>query len=79
MRLKQVSLTAALSVVTGLTTATVGLTGPAAFADSTAKTQLSLTNALNQKFRVRSEYERSTKDDTNLSTWGGWLYFTVRA
>jgi hypothetical protein len=48
-------------------------------ANSTAKTQLSLTNALNQKFRVRSEYERSTKDNTNLSTWGGWLYFTVRA
>lgn len=48
-------------------------------ANSIAKTQLSLTNALNQKFRVRSEYERSTKDNTNLSTWGGWLYFTVRA
>jgi hypothetical protein len=48
-------------------------------ANSTAKTQLSLTNALNQKFRVRSEYERRTKDNTNLSTWGGWLYFTVRA
>ncbi|CAM5714963.1 hypothetical protein [Streptomyces aurantiogriseus] len=47
-------------------------------ANSTAKTQLTLTNALNQKFRVRSQYERSTKDNTNLSTWGGWLYFTVR-
>jgi hypothetical protein len=47
--------------------------------NSTAKTQLSLTNALNQKFRVRSEYERGTKDNTNLSTWGGWLYFTVRS
>ncbi|KUN33423.1 hypothetical protein AQJ30_33745 [Streptomyces longwoodensis] len=45
---------------------------------SSAKAQLSLTNALNQKFRVRSEYERSTKDLGNVSTWGGWLYFVVR-
>lgn len=47
-------------------------------ATSTAKAQLSVTNALNQKFRVRSQYERSTKDNTNVSTWGGWLYYTVR-
>ncbi|MGW7822759.1 YncE family protein [Streptomyces puniciscabiei] len=47
-------------------------------ANSTWVTQLSLTNAVNQKFRVRSEYVHSTKDNTNLSTWGGWLYFTVR-
>ncbi|MEU5764325.1 hypothetical protein ABZ782_00200 [Streptomyces asoensis] len=45
---------------------------------SSTKAQLTLTNALNQKFRVRSEYERSTKDLTNVSTWSGWLYFTVR-
>lgn len=45
---------------------------------SSAKAQLSLTNALNQKFRVRSEYERSTKDLGNVSTWGGWLYLVVR-
>lgn len=45
---------------------------------SSAKAQLSLTNALNQKFRVRSEYERSTKDLSNVSTWGGWQYFVVR-
>lgn len=41
MRLKQVSLATALSVVAGLTTATVGLTGSAAFADSTAALPLS--------------------------------------
>jgi sugar lactone lactonase YvrE len=45
---------------------------------SSANAQLSLTNALNQKFRVRSEYERSTKDLSNVSTWGGWLYLVVR-
>ncbi|MEV6613163.1 hypothetical protein AB0N31_04615 [Streptomyces sp. NPDC051051] len=45
---------------------------------SSAKAQLSLTNALNQKFRVRPTYERSTKDLSNVSTWGGWLYFVVR-
>ncbi|MFH9981856.1 hypothetical protein ACH4ND_21915 [Streptomyces sp. NPDC017179] len=45
---------------------------------STAKSQLSLPKALNQKFRVRSKYERSTKDNTNMSTWSNWLYFTVR-
>ncbi|MFJ9380068.1 hypothetical protein [Streptomyces sp. NPDC101455] len=41
MRLKQVSLTAAISVVAGLTTATVGLTGTAAWADSAAALPLS--------------------------------------
>ncbi|MER6533839.1 hypothetical protein ABT215_08520 [Streptomyces sp900105755] len=40
MRLKQVSLSAATSVVAGLTTAVVGLTGPAALADSTASLPL---------------------------------------
>jgi hypothetical protein len=47
-------------------------------ANSTAVTQLTLTNAVNQKFRVRSEYVHSASDNTNLTTWGGWLYFTVR-
>ncbi|GAB7106870.1 hypothetical protein JCM4814A_51840 [Streptomyces phaeofaciens JCM 4814] len=46
--------------------------------NSTAKAQLSLTNALNQKFRVRSQYEHSRTDTANLSTWSGWLYFTVK-
>ncbi|ELP69985.1 hypothetical protein STRTUCAR8_07096, partial [Streptomyces turgidiscabies Car8] len=41
-------------------------------------TQLSLTNAVNQKFRVRAEYVRSAKDTTYVSTWGGWLHLTVR-
>src|SRR5689334_21716962 len=41
MRFKQVSLTAAISLVAGLTTATVGLTGSAAWADSTAALPLS--------------------------------------
>ncbi|MGW2644143.1 hypothetical protein ACWC2T_04315 [Streptomyces sp. NPDC001393] len=46
--------------------------------NSTGVTQLSLANAVNQKFRVRSEYVHSTQDNTNLTTWGGWLYLTVR-
>ncbi|MGW0208921.1 hypothetical protein ACWDZ8_24990 [Streptomyces sp. NPDC003233] len=46
--------------------------------NSTWVAQLSLTNAVNQKFRVRSEYVHSTQDNTNLTTWGGWLYLTVR-
>ncbi|MGW7386804.1 hypothetical protein [Streptomyces sp. NPDC054794] len=41
MRLKRVSLTAAISLVAGLTTATVGLTGSVALADSTAALPLS--------------------------------------
>ncbi|MEU6221638.1 hypothetical protein ABZ845_29680 [Streptomyces sp. NPDC047022] len=45
---------------------------------SVAAVQLTLTNAVNQKFRVRSEYTHSTSDNTNLSTWGGWAYLTVR-
>jgi hypothetical protein len=46
--------------------------------NSATATSLSLTNALNQRFRVRVEYVRSAKDTTNVSTWGGWLYLTVR-
>ncbi|MGW2644145.1 hypothetical protein ACWC2T_04325 [Streptomyces sp. NPDC001393] len=41
MSLKQVSVTAAISVVAGLTTVTVGLTGSAAWADGTAALPLS--------------------------------------
>ncbi|MFG2370151.1 hypothetical protein ACGFY9_01560 [Streptomyces sp. NPDC048504] len=45
---------------------------------SVGTTSLSLTNAVNQKFRVRTEYVAGAKDATNVSTWGGWLYLTVR-
>ncbi|MGW3262815.1 YncE family protein [Streptomyces sp. NPDC001056] len=45
---------------------------------STSTTQLTLTNPVDQKFRVRSQYVHSAKDDTNLTTWSGWLYLTVR-
>ncbi|WP_043667017.1 YncE family protein [Streptomyces xylophagus] len=47
-------------------------------ADSVGVTLLSLTHAVGQKFRVRTEYVAGTKDTTNVSTWGGWLYLTVR-
>ncbi|MGA5729133.1 hypothetical protein ACPCI1_10845 [Streptomyces seoulensis] len=46
---------------------------------SAVASELSLSNAVNQKFRVRSEYVRSSKDTTNVSTWGGWQYLTVRS
>jgi hypothetical protein len=39
---------------------------------------LSLTKAVNSKFRMRAEYVHSSKDTGNLSTWGAWQYFTVR-
>ncbi|MFJ8728696.1 hypothetical protein [Streptomyces bauhiniae] len=45
---------------------------------SAVASELILSNAVNQKFRVRSEYVRSSKDTTNVSTWGGWQYLTVR-
>ncbi|WP_339130147.1 hypothetical protein WJM95_14595 [Streptomyces sp. f51] len=45
---------------------------------SAVTVQLSLTHAVNQKFRVRSEYVHSSKDTTNATTWGGWQYLTVR-
>ncbi|MFD4561267.1 hypothetical protein ACFWP5_44315 [Streptomyces sp. NPDC058469] len=47
-------------------------------AGSVGATHLSLTNAVGQKFRVRTEYVAGAKDTTNVSTWGGWLYLTVR-
>ncbi|MER7924239.1 hypothetical protein ABTY96_14115 [Streptomyces sp. NPDC096057] len=46
--------------------------------DSVGVTRLSLTNAVGQKFRVRTEYVASAQDTTNVTTWGGWLYLTVR-
>ncbi|MFJ5018624.1 hypothetical protein [Streptomyces griseoluteus] len=45
---------------------------------SAVSSRLSLSNAVSQRFRVRSEYVRSSKDTTNVSTWGGWQYLTVR-
>ncbi|MFF7381657.1 hypothetical protein [Streptomyces griseoluteus] len=47
-------------------------------AKSTVSSRLSLSNAAGQKFRVRSEYVRGAKDTTNVDTWGGWQYLTVR-
>jgi hypothetical protein len=48
--------------------------------DSASKgtAELSLTNAVDKKFRMRAEYVHSAHDNSSLSTWGGWLYFTVR-
>ncbi|MGW3244888.1 hypothetical protein [Streptomyces sp. NPDC001070] len=40
---------------------------------------LSLSNAINSKFRMAAEYVHSSKDNTNASTWGAWQYFTVRS
>ncbi|MGW5279257.1 hypothetical protein ACWERI_07325 [Streptomyces collinus] len=48
-------------------------------AHSTAVTRLSLTDAVGHRFRVRSEYVHARTDSGNLSTWGGWLYLTVRS
>jgi hypothetical protein len=45
---------------------------------SLAAAKPALTNAVGNKFRVRSEHVHSSADNTNLSTWSGWLYFTVR-
>jgi hypothetical protein len=45
---------------------------------SLAAAKLSLTNPVGKKFRVHSEYVHSSADNTNLSTWSGWLYFTFR-
>jgi len=47
-------------------------------ANSTAVTKLALTNATGHRFRVRSEYEHSRTDTTNLTTWSSWLHLTVR-
>lgn len=45
---------------------------------SHAAAKISLTNAVGKRFRVASEYVHSRSDNTNLSTWSGWLYLTVR-
>ncbi|MFD8258980.1 hypothetical protein ACFV19_08540 [Streptomyces griseoluteus] len=45
---------------------------------SAVSSRLSLSNPVSQRFRVRSEYVRSSKDTTDVSTWGGWQYLTVR-
>ncbi|MEU6317016.1 choice-of-anchor D domain-containing protein [Streptomyces sp. NPDC047009] len=45
---------------------------------STGHQQMSLTKAVNSRFRVAAEYVHSSKDNTNLTTWGAWQYFTVR-
>ncbi|MFE9440384.1 choice-of-anchor D domain-containing protein [Streptomyces sp. NPDC006602] len=45
---------------------------------STGRQQMSLTRAVNSRFRVASEYRHSSTDNTNLSTWGAWQYFTAR-
>lgn len=45
---------------------------------STSYATLSLTKAVNSKFRMRAEYVHSSKDTGNLNTWGAWQYFTVR-
>ncbi|MFI0509272.1 choice-of-anchor D domain-containing protein [Streptomyces sp. WSLK1-5] len=47
-------------------------------AGSTGRQQMSLTNSVNYKYRVAAQYVHSSRDNTNLSTWGAWQYFTVR-
>jgi hypothetical protein len=39
---------------------------------------MTLTKSVNSRFRIAAEYIHSSKDNTNLSTWGAWQYFTVR-
>ncbi|SOE72527.1 hypothetical protein SAMN05446589_4481 [Streptomyces sp. OV198] len=58
------------------------LTTSPCFALSSASTDagwVSLSNAINSKFRMAAEYVHSSKDNTNVSTWGAWQYFTVRS
>jgi hypothetical protein len=45
---------------------------------STGAAKLTLSNAINGKFRMAAEYVHSSKDNTNLSTWSSWQYLTVR-
>lgn len=45
---------------------------------STGRQKMSLTNGLNNRYRVAAQYVHSSRDTTNLSTWGAWQYFTVR-
>ncbi|MET8074970.1 choice-of-anchor D domain-containing protein [Streptomyces sp. NPDC005303] len=45
---------------------------------SAGRHQMALTRSVNSRFRIAAEYIHSSRDDTNLSTWGAWQYFTVR-
>ncbi|MEV0907080.1 Ig-like domain-containing protein [Streptomyces hokutonensis] len=45
---------------------------------SAGRHRMSLTNSVNSRFRIAAEYIHSSRDNTNLSTWGAWQYFTVR-
>ncbi|CAM5492459.1 hypothetical protein STANM309S_02748 [Streptomyces tanashiensis] len=45
---------------------------------STGRQQMSLTNGVNNRYRVAAQYVPSSRDNTNISTWGAWQYFTVR-
>ncbi|MFD7371149.1 Ig-like domain-containing protein [Streptomyces mirabilis] len=45
---------------------------------SAGRHQMSLTKSVNSRFRIAAGYIHSSKDNTNLSTWGAWQYFTVR-
>ncbi|WP_030671778.1 Ig-like domain-containing protein [Streptomyces cellulosae] len=45
---------------------------------SAGRHQMSLAKSVNSRFRVAAGYVRSSRDNTNLSTWGAWQYFTVR-
>jgi hypothetical protein len=45
---------------------------------STGRHQMALTRSVNYRFRVAAKYVHSSRDTTNLSTWGAWQYFTVR-
>ncbi|WP_262064192.1 choice-of-anchor D domain-containing protein [Streptomyces sp. STR69] len=45
---------------------------------STGRHKMSLTSSVGSRFRIAAEYIHSSRDTTNLSTWGAWQYFTVR-
>ncbi|WP_020135799.1 choice-of-anchor D domain-containing protein [Streptomyces sp. 351MFTsu5.1] len=45
---------------------------------STGRQKMSLTNGLNNRYRVAAQYVHSSRDNTNIDTWGAWQYFTVR-
>ncbi|WP_020118540.1 choice-of-anchor D domain-containing protein [Streptomyces canus] len=45
---------------------------------STGRQRMSLTHSVNNRYRVAAQYVHSSRDTTNLSTWGARQYFTVR-
>ncbi|WP_329230253.1 choice-of-anchor D domain-containing protein [Streptomyces canus] len=45
---------------------------------SAGRHKMALTSSVNSRFRIAAEYVHSSRDNTNLSTWGAWQYFTVR-